>query len=129
MQDNEPPTNIMFFVGGQVNPDGDLIASTFSVFNRLTSFDDAIAHIVHKISHDLTDMGIDEAEGVAELQGIRTWQEFADIELDDVTKMKALMAELMTSHMQLLLTCGPAVYDAQLKAWLPEPEPDPEPTT
>lgn len=119
----------MFFVGAQVNPDGDMLPNSFSVFHRLTTFDDAIGHVVHKIGHDLIDMGLEEAEGTAELRAIRTWQDFADIELDDKVKMKALVAELMSSHMQLMLDSGPAVYEAQLEQWLPDPEPEEEPTT
>jgi len=128
MQDNETPTEIMFYVGAQVNPDGDLLPDTFCVFHRLTPFDEAIAHVVHKIGHSLIDMGIKEADGVAELQGISTWQDFADIKLDDDVKMKALLGELMTSHMQLLLNCGNAVYNAALTQWLPESEEEPAKT-
>jgi hypothetical protein len=93
---NEIPADVMFYVGAQEDSDGDLLASSFTVFYTGVPQSAAMEIIIHKIAHDIEGLGLDEAEGTVSLHGIRTWQEFADIPLDDDVKTVALL-EAMTS--------------------------------
>lgn len=114
---------VMFIVGGQVTPDHEMLPQTVVIVSRFMEPEAAMAQVAAKIVDDLEAAGIDvhEAKGGMEFRPIYTWQEFADLELDDVTKMKALAAGIANEFLHQFCHNQNSAESLAALPWLPTP--------
>ncbi len=121
------PDETMFIVGGQVTPDHDLLPQTVVIVSRSTNPETAMAQVASKIVDDLEKAGIeiDQAEGGMEFRPITSWQDFADLELDDATKMKALSSAIINEFLHQFCRNGSMAEELAAVPWVPS---TPEPT-
>ena len=100
MADEEATTEMkpfMFYVGAQVTADGDMLPGSFTVFPKSIALEDMFEVIARRITQDLQDLPIEQSSGQIGLAKISTWQEFADIKIDDQVKSEALVYSAVTS--------------------------------
>jgi hypothetical protein len=122
MEDKKPPMNVMFYCGGQLDGDDNLLPNSFTVFPNTVPFRLAIEIIIMKIGQDLVELNISNSEGSAALLGIANWQEFADIKIDDHIKMVALMKASMTTLGELLSPANDELGSFVHQMWPSETE-------
>lgn len=84
----------MFYVGAQVDNDDEMLPQSFSVFSPIIQQDTAVQIIMLKVLEDIGKLDIEDAEGKMVFQGVFTWQEWADIKIDDHVKMEALAGSI-----------------------------------
>lgn len=126
MSENEGPTEEpepegppMFVCGSQMTNDGDILPGMFTVFPASTDPDQASEALVRRIVADGHSMGLTEGNGQAALWGVWTWEEWAEIKLDPLVKLNALIAAATMSHLLVNVRHADKVAAVNAVAWLP----------
>ena len=110
----------MFYCGAQATSDGDWLPGSFTVFTPLMDQEDAVIEVIRKVATDLAKLDFEESAGMVVFQGIYTWQDFADIKLDDHVKMTALGTAVTSTFLGMLANAGEKVSPLIGRAWTPQ---------
>lgn len=124
MEEELPPEALMFYCGAQTSADGDLLPGSFSVFYNGVSIQAACEIVMKKITDELLELDIHNADGSMSFVPINSWQDFADIELDDQVKTTALVEAMIASSILVLHNSAESLIGELQTAWAKEPEPD-----
>lgn len=113
-------TEMMFYVGAQATSDADLLPGAFTVFSARCPKEEAVKVMVEKILDDLSELDIEAAQGQIAFIGITTWEEFAEVKVDDHVKMAALSTAVMDLLLRSMASCSNAVLPLFNTFWVPK---------
>ena len=100
------------------------LPGSFSVFYNGVSIQAACEIVMKKITDELLELDIHNADGSMSFVPINSWQDFADIELDDQVKTTALVEAMIASSILVLHNSAESLIGELQTAWAKEPEPD-----
>jgi hypothetical protein len=110
------PTEGMFYVGAQ-EADGQLLPGSFTVFYNAVPPQAAVEILVEKIAKDIAELDLDIASGTMTFKSIASWQEFAELELDDHIKTSALVEAITSSAAIILYNVKQDISNALHARW------------
>lgn len=116
-----PLDGVMFMVGAQTTPDGDMLPGSFTVIPVTQDPEDGIGRIMRKIAADIMDLDLEASAGSLEVHRICTWQDWADIPIVDEVKMAALVEAINDSFLETLLGSAATAEIAAIP-WMPRPK-------
>lgn len=116
-----PLDGVMFMVGAQTTPDGDMLPGSFTVIPMTQDPEDGIDRIMRKIAADLAELDMKEGIGSLEVRPIFTWQDWADIPIVDEVKMAALVEAINDTFLETLLSSAKTAEIAAVP-WMPRPK-------
>lgn len=115
----EPQGTPMFVCGSQITNDGDIQPGLFTVFPLTTDPDDVAQQLVLKVLTDAAEMGLTHGNGQAAMWGVWTWEEWAEIEVDPLVKLNALISAITASHLAVSMRHSNKIEAINAVAWLP----------
>lgn len=96
-----------------------MLPKSFTVFSPLVDQEKAIMILIGKIGKELAALNIDDTEGVMCFIPVSTWQEFADIQVDDHVKMIALGTAVTTMFLEMMAHTDELVAPVIKDIWVP----------
>lgn len=117
MEDRKPES-IMFYCGAQLTADGDLLPESFTVFPNSTAIEDAAVEVLEKITDQIAELKLKAADGQMSFQSISTWQEFAELKIDDHVKLKALVDSTMQTLAEFTAYTCTRLVPIMQESWL-----------
>lgn len=112
--------DVMFIVGAQRTNDGDMLPESFTVFSWQVNPIEAVSIIAGKIHKEFQELGIQRSSGSMAFKPIRTWQDFAELEVDDHVKMKALAGGIAAEFLAALASGDTSTIGSIASlAWVP----------
>ncbi len=117
MSDENEETGPLFYYGGQVNPDGDMLPATFTIFPTVVCQHEACEVIAGKIAAQLDELGIEESEGMMAFAPVFDWETFAEIDMPDTVKMDALTESVMSLFLGTLTNSPEKVTELVTTVW------------
>jgi hypothetical protein len=116
----EVPEGILFYCGAQTTADEDMLPGSFTVFAPSVPVEVAIELVIASIHDELQELDIKQAEGSLAFCAVSTWDEFAEIKIDDAVKMRALTEAMIASAYGAAISHGQHLAEVATATWIPQ---------
>lgn len=112
----------LFHYGVQITPDGDLLPNTLMIFPRDMPKELMTDLMLDEATENMAELGMEKGEGVFQFGRVKSWTEFAELELSDQVKLTALAQCMLDAHGAIAAVASRTVDAAVLALWEPESE-------
>lgn len=107
----------MFYCGAQSTNDGDMLPNSFTVMYNSVPLEAAIDIIMNKIADEISELDIEHATGSLSFKAVHTWQDFADIDINNAVKTSALIDAITSSTLVTLNSHAPEILGCLHEKW------------